>query len=143
MITTSQNLSSGLEDYIETIYISLQSGENLKGAELARRLFISRASVSEALSKLVNLGLIEYESYGYIKLTEIGIKEGKRVYSKHGILKDFFKNILGINEKEASENACEIEHVISQNVLERLTKFSKFCKENPNLIEKFKKESLI
>ena len=55
--------------------ISEKAGIELKGAELARRLLVSRASVSEALSKLVNLGLIEYKSYGYIKLTPKGKKE--------------------------------------------------------------------
>ena len=118
MITT-QNLSSGLEDYIETIYVSEQAGTQLKGAELARKLTISRASVSEALSKLVALGLIEYESYGHIKLTTKGKEEAKKVYAKHGILKDFFQFVLNTDEKEAGENACKIEHIISQNALEK------------------------
>ena len=139
MITT-QNLSSGLEDYIETIYISEQAGNQLKGAELARKLSVSRASVSEALIKLVNLGLIEYESYGHIKLTKNGIVEAERVYAKHGILKDFFQNVLGIEEKEAGENACKIEHIISQNLVDRITEFTEFCQNNFEIINKFNKK---
>lgn len=135
---TTHNLSSGLEDYIETIYISELAGESLKGAELARKLFISRASVSEALSKLVNMGLIEYKSYGFIKLTKKGVEEAKKVYSTHGILKEFFQGILCVNEKEAGENACRIEHIITKDVLEKMAKFSDYCKNNPEIIEKFK-----
>ena len=62
-------LSSGLEDYIETIYVAQLENEQIKGAQLARKLNVSRASVSEALSKLVSKGLIKYQSYGEITLT--------------------------------------------------------------------------
>ncbi len=137
-ITTTQNLSSGLEDYIETIYLSEQAGFQLKGAELARKLFISRASVSEALSKLVTLGLIEYESYGLIKLTPLGVEEAKKVYEKHGVLENFFKNVLGIDEVESSENACKIEHIISQNVLNKISDFTKFCESKKEFLKEFK-----
>ena len=137
MITETQNLSSGLEDYIETIYLTEQAGTQLKGAELARKLCISRASVSEALSKLVSLGLIEYESYGLIELTHKGEEEAKKVYSKHGILKDFLEHVLLVSEEEAGENACKIEHIISPNVLNKLMKFTEFCQKHPEIIEKY------
>lgn len=72
------NLTSGLEDYIETIYMSHLNDTPLKGAELARQLCVSRASVSEALSKLVAKGLIRYNSYESIALTPQGINEAKK-----------------------------------------------------------------
>ena len=110
----TKNLSSGLEDYIETIYISNLAGVPLKGAELARKLNISRASVSEALSKLVSLGLIEYKRYGSINLTQKG-------------------------EKEAGENACKIEHIISENVLNRISALTDYFKANPEILNNIKK----
>ena len=85
------NLSSGLEDYIEAIYIADINKTQLKGAELARNLNISRASVSEALAKLVAKGLIRYESYGKITLTDKGRNEAVRVFHKHNVLKEFFE----------------------------------------------------
>ena len=133
----SKNLSSGLEDYIETIYISSQSGIVLNGAELARKLNISRASVSEALSKLISLGLIEYKPYGSIKLTLKGEEKAKTVYSKHGLLKNFFENVLQVSEKEASENACRIEHIISENILNRIRKLNDYCKSHPEFLKIF------
>ena len=84
MMSEVQNLSSGLEDYIEAIYTSQLDDKQLKGAELARKLNISRASVSEALSKLVSKGLITYNRYEFISLTKAGEKEAKRVYEKPG-----------------------------------------------------------
>jgi len=136
------DLSSGLEDYIEAIYIAELNKTQLKGAELARNLNISRASVSEALSKLVAKGLIQYESYGAIKLTEIGKKCAVNVYHKHNILKEFFETILTMNSVEAEDIGCKIEHIISKSLLERMRQFTLYCKRHPEIIEDYKKENL-
>lgn len=119
-----QNLSSGLEDYIETIYIAHLNNIPLKGAELARQLKISRASVSEALSKLVKKGLIKYSSYEAITLTEEGITTAQNIYSKHNILKNFFEKVLDIPTDIAEENACKIEHIISPEILNKMIIFT-------------------
>lgn len=134
-------LSSGLEDYIETIYIASENGKTLKGADLAREMNISRASVSEALAKLVSKGLIKYNSYETIFLTEAGKEEARRVYAKHHILKDFFENVLNINPDEASKNACKIEHIISQSILDKMEKFSKFFSKHKQILEIYMEES--
>ena len=141
MCAKTQTLSSGLEDYLEEIYIAHLNDTPLKGAELARKLNISRASVSEALSKLVSRDLIKYSSYEAISLTRKGLEDAQKVYAKHHILKDFFEEVLGISTIEASENACKIEHIISQNVLDRMTDFTDFYKKNRETIKQLKKEN--
>lgn len=141
MLTEVKNLSSGLEDYIEAIYVAHLGGVQLKGADLARKLNISRASVSEALAKLVEKKLINYNSYATINLTESGFTEAKKVYEKHYILKDFFETVLGICSDESGENACKIEHIISQNVLNKLISFTDFCKDHMEFIEEYRKIS--
>lgn len=137
-----KNLSSGLEDYVEAIYVAYLNDKLLKGAELARQLNISRASVSEALSKLVAKNLIKYNSYEAISITKEGIEEAKKVYEKHHTLEQFFETVLGINKSEANENACKIEHIISQNVLSEMQKFTKFCQIHKEIIDTYKKENL-
>lgn len=141
MIKHEQNLSSGLEDYIEAVFMAKLAGQQLKGAELARKLNISRASVSEALSKLVAKGLITYNRYEYISLTEEGESEAKLVYQKHHILADFFENVLGISSEEAGENACKIEHIVSGNVLSKMEKFTSFFKKHRKILEIYMEES--
>ncbi len=131
------NITAGLEDYLEAIYIAKIENKAVKGAELAKMLNISRASVSEALSKLVSKGLINYESYGTVTLTPKGTLEGKKVYDTHKILKTFFQTVLNISPDEASENACKIEHIISKNILDEMQKFSNYCIENPNIIREY------
>lgn len=141
MTSEVQNLSSGLEDYIEAIYTSQLEDKHLKGAELARKLNISRASVSEALSKLVSKGLITYNRYEFISLTKSGEKEAKRVYEKHHILADFFENVLGVSSAQAGENACKIEHIVSGDILSRMEKFTKFFKTHKRILDLYIEES--
>lgn len=140
MCAKAQTLSSGLEDYLEEIYVAHLNNTPLKGAELARKLSISRASVSEALSKLVAKDLIKYNSYASISLTKKGIEDAQRIYATHHILKNFFEEVLEIQPEEASENACKIEHIISKNVLDKTIEFTKFYQKNKESIMKLKKE---
>lgn len=135
-------LTSGLEDYIEEIYVAYLCNKPLKAAKLARKLDISRASVSEALAKLKNKGLINYVGYEPINLTENGIIAAKKVYEKHNTLTQFFEQVLGIDKLEASENACKIEHIVSQKILDRMTEFTEFCQNNKELLEGYKKKRM-
>lgn len=141
MLNKERNLSSGLEDYLETIYIASLSDEHLKSAELARKLNVSRASVSEAVSRLVNKDLVSYNRYECILLTEKGKKEAKRVYKKHHILDDFFLNVLGVSSELAGENACKIEHIISEEILFKIEKFSDFFKKHKKILDIYIEES--
>lgn len=115
-------MSSSLEDYIEAVYSIYLQDNKVKAVEVARRLKVSRASTTEALQKLEQLGLINYGHYGAISITEAGVKKAKEVIKKHETLSDFFENILGVNHELAEETACKIEHVICAEVLERLEK---------------------
>ena len=142
MCAATQNLSSGLEDYIEAIYVAYLSQTPLKGAELARKLNISRASVSEALAKLVAKELIKYNSYEAIALTPKGIEEAKKVYAKHHTLKEFFETVLLISPEEAGENACKIEHIVSENILNKMIKLTQFVKAQPGISDTIKEELL-
>lgn len=141
MCAKTQALSSGLEDYLEEIYIAHLNETPLKGAELARKLNISRASVSEALSKLVAKDLIKYNSYEAISLTRKGLEDAQQIYAKHHILKNFFESVLEITPQEASDNACKIEHIISQNILNKMIEFTEFYKKNKTSIESLKKDN--
>lgn len=140
MVTENKNLSSGLEDYLETIYIAHVNNKPLKGAELARQLNVSRASVSEALAKLVAKKLINYNSYENISITNDGLNEAKKVYQKHHILETFFHEVLGVEKSQAGENACKIEHIISQDLIYRIEKYNKYCENHNEIIENFKRE---
>ncbi len=123
-------ITKSLEDYIEYIYTSLSNGKELKAIDIAKKFNISRASVSEALIRLCELGLVIYEGRKGIIVTEKGEIEAKRVIKKHQILLDFLNNTLNIEFEKASDNACKIEHVIDDDVVSILEKFNQFSNKN-------------
>ncbi len=133
-----KNLTAGLEDYLEAIFIAQEENKTVKGIDVARMLNISRASVSEALSKLVSKELITYESYGTISFTPTGLSEAKKVYNIHNTLKLFFQTVLNISPEEASENACKIEHIISENILSEIKDFTDYCNNHPEIIDNYR-----
>lgn len=123
-------ITKSLEDYIEYIYTSLSNGEELKAIDIAKKFNISRASVSEALIRLCELGLVIYEGRKGIIVTEKGEIEAKRVIKKHQILLDFLHKTLNIEFEKASDNACKIEHVIDDDVVSILEKFNQYSNKN-------------
>ena len=123
-------ITSGLEDYLEIIYNSINENENLKAVDIAHKMNVSRASVSEALIRLSDKDLIIYEGRKGIKLTPQGTKEAQRITKKHKILNEFFNKILGADKETSSENACKIEHVIDESIIEKINSFTKYCIKN-------------
>ena len=133
-------ITKGLEDYIEYIYLALSQNQTLRAIDIANHFNISRASVSEMLIKLCEKELIIYEGRKGIIITDLGIIKAKKIIKKHNILLQFFSEVLGANHEDSSLNACKIEHVIDENLVEKIEKFSNFCIKN-KINEKF--ESLI
>lgn len=132
-------LSASLEDYLEIICNLQETGKCIKAVEIARKLNISRASVSEALTKLADKELIVYEGHKGITITEKGQIKAQSVITKHKTLTSFFEKTLGINKEEAEDSACKMEHIVSEDVFKRIEQFQKYCEENPTFVESFKK----
>lgn len=118
-------LSASLEDYLEIIWKYIDAKRNIRAIDISKEFKISRASVTEALKKLASKNFINYERYETISLTEKGKQVAQLVASKHSILQDFFEKTLGLSTEEASENACKIEHVISENALIQISQLVK------------------
>ena len=130
-------ITSGLEDYLELIYKEIKQNNDIKAIDIANRFNVSRPSVSEALIRLADLDLIIYEGRKGISITEKGVCEAKKILKKHQVLSSFFSEILGENIDIADKNACKIEHVIDQSLIEKIKKFTCFCKDN-NIQNSFK-----
>lgn len=131
-------LSSSLEDYIEVISNYIKQNQKVRAIDISRELSVSRASVTEALKKLAEKGLINYGKYDAITITEAGELTAQNVIKKHKLLQEFFQDILGLEENEAAENACKIEHVISEKVHKRLNEYVKFNRKYPEHSKQFK-----
>ena len=138
----SADLSAGLEDYLEIICSLIEAGGSVKAAEIARKLNVSRASVSEALMRLADKKLIVYEGRKGLEITPEGLKTAKEVIEKHKTLTALFEEVLGLNREISEDNACRIEHIINNEVFCRIKNFLEFCRKNNELIQEFKKENI-
>ncbi|MDY6788066.1 MAG: metal-dependent transcriptional regulator [candidate division WOR-3 bacterium] len=123
-------LSSSLEDYLEAILDIKRASGNVRVTDIAERLYVKKSSVNYAVSKLKNLNLVEHDLYEDIVLTEKGREKAKQVKGRHTLLMTFLHQFLGVNRKTAEKDACKIEHVISQDTVEKLTKFVDFMKSH-------------
>ena len=121
-------LSSNMEDYIETISRLSIENKVVRVKDIAKKLFIKMPSVTAALNRLREMGLIEYEKYGFIELTEKGRKISAQIYNKHMQLSDFFHNVLQLDPDTAEQEACKVEHTLMPETCVQLHKFMQFIK---------------
>ena len=100
------------ENYLETILILSQSGNKVRSVDIAGELDYTKPSVSAAMKKLRLEGHIEVNG-GYISLTESGRKIAESMYERHVVISDWLI-FLGVDKQTAVDDACRIEHVISE-----------------------------
>ena len=113
-------VSESTEDYLETIYVLTRRHRAAKTKDIAQKLNISPASVSEMLGKLSEQGYINYEKYKGATLTDRGMREGMRVRRRHRILEKFLTDVLGIKRDKSHEEACRLEHIISDESMKKI-----------------------
>ena len=131
-------ISSSLEDYLETIYLLVQEQGFARVKDVARARDVKAASVSIALRKLAELDLVRYERREYIALTPEGEKAGRRVFSRHRLLTRFFEEVLSMPAEAASEQACAMEHSLTDEAMVRMVRFFEFLGACPSVIESFR-----
>lgn len=101
------------EDYLETILMLSEQLPVVRSIDIATHLNFSKPSVSVAMKRLKETGKITMSSAGYITLTEEGKAIAEKVYERHRVLSSMLVS-LGVNPEVANEDACEMEHVISE-----------------------------
>ena len=114
-------LESG-EMYLETIYTLLKDTTELHAIDIVEKMGYSKPSVSRALGILKRDGYVTVDEKAHIHLTDIGACTAERVYRRHVILTSLLTR-LGVNEATAAADACKIEHVISDETFNAITKY--------------------
>jgi len=130
-----KEISASLEVYLEAIYLFSKDGSEVRSGQVATYLNVKKSSVTEAIQNLAKEGLINYKPYSPITLTKKGKTSAENILRKHNIVKDFFKEILNMSDEEASETACKIEHIISDNLASRFGALHKSIQKNKNYKE--------
>jgi Mn-dependent DtxR family transcriptional regulator len=118
-ITKNDDASDRMEDYLEVIYELIQQKGYATSIDIAECLNVSQPSVTKMMRRLDGSGLINYEKYRGIKLTERGTVTGRDMHKRHSIVSEFLK-MIGVDEDIAHRDAEEIEHHVRPETLRKL-----------------------
>lgn len=107
------------ENYLETILVLKNKYGYVRSIDIARELGYSKPSVSRAVNVLKNDGYITFDPNGMILLTQKGTEVAEKIYDKHNVISSYLMSI-GVSEETAKNDACKIEHVISEESFEKI-----------------------
>lgn len=134
------SLTDSLEDYLETV-LQLVSAQNFaRVKDIAKARGVKAGSVSHALKRLAEMGLVNYVRREYVTLTPEGEEAARRVFARHRLLTRFFEDILQMPHEAADKEACAMEHGLSADGMDRLVRFFEFlgvCPNGPDTVERF------
>ena len=111
------------EMYLESIYVLSQTKSAVRSIDVGEYMGYSKPSVSRAICLLKKGGLVNVGADGHLTLTESGLELARKIYERHTILTSLLTS-LGVSEETASEDACRIEHVISDETLDAIKKYA-------------------
>lgn len=136
-IKQDEKLTVSMEDYLEMIYrICLNEGYT-RINQLADNLNVKASSASKIVQKLAALGLVKYEKYSIIQLTEKGKDKGRYLLERHKTIEEFLNNI-GVKKEMAFRDTELLEHHLSKETYERISAVNQFLKDNPDILEKIR-----
>jgi len=109
-------LHESAEMYLETIYLLSQQRQDVRSIDVAEHMGYSKPSISRAIGLLKQGGYVTVDADGFLQLTDSGLETARKVFERHTVLSRFLIS-LGVPPETASEDACKIEHVISDESL--------------------------
>lgn len=110
------------EMYLETIYVLLQKSSAVRSIDVGEYMGFSKPSVSRAMGLLKGAGYVEADENGYLSLTKAGKELAEKIYERHTVLTQFLVK-LGVTRSVASEDACKMEHHMSDETFEAMKRF--------------------
>ena len=118
-------MQKSTQDYLKTVYSLSKNGEIVNNTDIAQKLNVTPASVTEMLKKLADENYIKYSPYQGSTLTQKGLKEAQKVTRKHRLLESFLSNVLRIGNDKVHQEACQMEHTLSDEAEESLCRLLK------------------
>ncbi len=110
------------EMYLETILVLAEKSKYVRSIDVCEHMGFSKPSVSRAIGILKNGGYVNVDCDGHLSLTEAGAEIARKMYNRHKLLSEFLVS-LGVSEECAIDDACKIEHRISDESFEAIKKF--------------------
>ncbi|MBP3709087.1 MAG: metal-dependent transcriptional regulator [Treponema sp.] len=118
------------EDYLEAILMLQHEKGTVHSVDVARKLGVSKPSVSRAMGILKDGGYLEDGEGTELHLTKKGLEKATDIYSRHRLLTEFIMAITGVPEEQAEKNACRVEHDIDADVVAGITNWMKKNKKS-------------
>lgn len=120
------------EDYLETILRLKKQLGQVRSIDIARDLDYSKPSVSRAMKILGEKGLVYMDGRKFIHLTDEGQAKAESVASRHKLFKDMLTEIFGVSEEVAEEDACRIEHIVSEETVQKIKEKLDIYRQHPH-----------
>ena len=116
-------ISKSLEDYLKTMYVLNQQNKKIRVTDIADKMDCSKASVNKAVNNLKDAGLLEYQSYGAIILTNEGENLAKKILEAYDIIYVFLKDVVNVTDEQAKKDAETIKGTLSDESINKLAKY--------------------
>lgn len=116
-------ISKSLEEYLKTMYILEKQNGKIRVTDIAKKMNCTKPSVNKAIYNLKDNGLLNYETYGTIELTEEGKNLAKKILEAYDIVFLFLKDVLNLETQEAESEAEKIKSTITDNTINKLAKY--------------------
>ena len=123
--TDNEKISPNLEMYLETVLLLFKERGTVRITDIAANMNVAKSSVHTAMHALSDKGLLSQEKYGGVLLTEKGKEYAAGVYARHKGLTAFFERVVGVDAQTAAQDACAVEHVISDKSMRNILKMIK------------------
>ncbi len=118
------HLQESGEMYIESIYVLSKRMTHVRSLDVAEYMNYSKPSVSRAVGLLKSGGYVNVDEDGHLTLTDLGLEVAHKIYEKHTVIRALLVR-LGVDPETASEDACKMEHAISDASFEAIKRFAK------------------
>ncbi len=117
-------LTNSQEEYLKTMYLLKTTNNEIKVTEIANRLSKSKASVNNMINLLKEDGLVLYEKYGPIELTDLGENEAIKIIEANDIVKLFLTEVIHAKNENAENEAKEIKTILSDDTLNKIARYT-------------------
>ena len=138
-----KELSSTLEDYLEAIFRIEVKKRAARVRDIAGHVGVTKSTVNAALKSLAAKQLVEYEPYELIALTPKGRDKALAIVTNHYIISQFLQNVLAVGRERAERTACDLEHSVDREMMERFVCFlafaEKFAANGSDLLVEFRR----
>ncbi len=118
-----ENMTSSLEEYLKTTYILYKKNSQIRVTDIANELNCTKSSVNRAIKILAKQGYINYETYGNITLTKLGVNKALEIVRRNEIIKAFLIQVLDVDEKVASKEAKNMKYAVSEDTITKLENY--------------------